>query len=182
MAAIAPGNLWFLVALFAALLFIMDEFEFQPIEGYIIVTLGNGITLTVLGGTQKLNPSTLREGSVLSFSRYILWGLWRGLSTYFWWKRLDTATPSRCSALGWLFVGTNLMGWLWIFHKVLNIMEWVAWTILVVPYIVALLALLRALHRLDPAYVGVSKTAVFCDYFFVPVGELHDVVFGSPVR
>lgn len=176
--SITPGNLWFLIAMFVGLANFARDPSFNAAEGYIIVSLGSGITLAIMGGTMSLNPENIKEGCLSSFSRYILWALWKGYSTRFWWEFLDSPQKTGCDSFGWLFVKVKLFGWFRVFHKVLNICEWVVWGILVFPYPFGLILLLYFLVHLDTRGWGVSKFTIFIDYLFVPIGTVHYIVFG----
>lgn len=187
-ASLSAVNLWFLIALFAALSTILWSPDYYSVEGYIIISLGNGITLIMLGGTLRLYPSNLKDSGLSSFARFILWGVWKMYSAVFWWASLDRATvrPCEVTAVGWFFGNVSLIGWFKTFHKFLNVIEWSIWLFMgIFPYPFGIVLLVYFLYKLDTAKwhpesgKSASRTLIFIDYMFVPIGELHDIVFGK---
>ncbi|KAF8466336.1 hypothetical protein BDZ91DRAFT_680976, partial [Kalaharituber pfeilii] len=184
--ALTPNTLWFLIALFAALLTMLQNAETYAIETYIVISLGNGITSILLGGTIKIDPLTLEEAYLTSFGRFMVWGLWRVLSTLYWWSAIDVSSKSDQSTCGnfvWFFLPVNLFGGFRTFHKVMNVFSWVGLIHSILPYFVGTILLLYLLlRRIDTskwASQGVSKFMICIDYLFVPIGELRKVVFGN---
>lgn len=178
-ASIAPANLWFLVAMFVAISTYAWNEGLPAVEGYLLISLGDGITLTVLGGVTKLNPEELEESCLYSFSRYLVWGLWKIYNATYWWK---DPSVTKCGATGWLFTSVSLLGWFRVFHKILNLIEIIFWLFAVAPYPFALMWLVYALIRLDTSDWGnkkVSKWTMFCDSWFVSTGEMHKIAYGS---
>ncbi|KAF8244988.1 hypothetical protein K440DRAFT_635450 [Wilcoxina mikolae CBS 423.85] len=148
-ASIAPNNLWFLIAMLVALLLMISNNNFRGVEGYIIISLGNGITLTMMGGITKLYPGKIRESCLSSFSRYIVWALWKGVSAVFWWRLLESSLKEDCGIFGWFFGRVGLLGLFRTFHKVFNIVEWTLWLLMMAPYPVGLVLLIYFLVSLD---------------------------------
>lgn len=181
-ASIAPANIWFLIALFLALSTYAWESKFPAAEGYILLSLGNGITLTILGGATKLNPSVMTEACSASFARYAIWAMWKIFSASFWWQLLPAAEQNACNdgvTWGWLFVRLDLMGWFRVFHKVLNVLEWFVWFGTFIPYPVAMIAFAVWLWKLDTTDWGVGKAGILVDYAYVSTGRMHDIAFGE---
>lgn len=180
--ALAPTNLWFLFALFVGLLTMLRSREDLAVDSYIIISLGNGITLVLLGGTLKLNPDNIPEGALTAFSRFLIWALWKVASSVYWWYTLDISKKTQgCSTFGWFLVNVSLVGAFRTFHKMFNALEWACLAFLVLSYLLGILLLTFLLWRRintshwDPS---ISKYVIFCDYIFVPIGQLHQIVFG----
>lgn len=164
-AALGPTNLWFLIALFVALVsatWANAAGGLQVVQQYIIIALGNGISLTLLNGTLRLYPEELAEGSLAALSRFVIWGLWKVYTADFWWRTVGTMPPSPdgCPAFGRFFEAVELTGWFRTLHKVFNLVEWLAWGIRVSPYPFGVILLTVLLvRRIDTK--PVSKFVVF---------------------
>ncbi|KAI5837078.1 hypothetical protein DFP73DRAFT_636416 [Morchella snyderi] len=183
--ALGPVNLYFLMAIFTAMMISMWTNNFDIVGGYIVLSLGNGITMTLLGATIKLDPRKIKEGSLAAVSRLVSWAMWKCCGAIFWWYLLDhsrTAYAPSCTRLGWIFGPIELSGWFQTFHKVLNTAEWTVWLVGVLPYLFGIYLLLSFLIGFESyEWHGqrVSKLLLFCDYLFVPIGEIDEIVFGD---
>jgi len=182
---LAPATLWFLIAMFVALLTMLRDPSTYAMESYVVISLGNGLTWILVGGTIKLNPLTLRETFITSFGRFLICGIWRIGNSVYWWT-LRSATykhiEAGCGPWAWLFVPLKLEGWYNDLQKALNVLSWVFLAYSLVPYIAGSLLLLHLLSKMDIGDLTerrkLSKTDIAFDYMFVEVGQLRGIVFG----
>lgn len=177
-ANLTPTNLWFLVAVFVAVqLRRLLSTSSNVAEAYIVISLGNGITLTILAGTLRLHPEGLKENSFTAMCRFLAWGMWKTCSVRFWWVVLDRLESSPCPAFGWLIAPVRLDGWFRIFHKALNTTEWAIWLILFLPYVAGIFFIASCVCQLrDPPK---ARGRIVLDLPFVPVEDMHRIIFGN---
>lgn len=174
-ANLAPTNLWFLMAIFIAVQ--LKSLLFRScnlIEAYIIISLGNGITFTILTGTLRLNPEGLKESNLTATCRFLTWGIWKTTSLRFWWLALDESAGCICPDVGWIFSRVLLNGWFKTFHKVVSTTECVVWLILFLPYAIGILLAASYVLRLSK-----RKTQILLSLLSIPVGEMHGIIFGK---
>ncbi|EEP81566.1 predicted protein [Uncinocarpus reesii 1704] len=177
-ADLAPTNLWYLLAVFLAIQsrgFLLPGAN--PVNTFIIISLGNGITLTVLTGTLRLNPKGIKESCLAATSRFIIWALWKTSSVRFWWIALNHGHSSNCPEFGWFFSPVHLHGWFKVFHQALNTAEWVLWLVFFFPYLVGLFFITITIAKLrnPPA----NRSRILWSLFFTPVEEVHRIIFGN---
>ncbi|KAF2191757.1 hypothetical protein K469DRAFT_731947 [Zopfia rhizophila CBS 207.26] len=174
---LAPTNLWFLVAIFMAVqLKGLLSRSCNLTEAYIIISLGNGITFTILTGTLRLNPEGLRESNLTAMCRFLAWGIWKTTNLRFWWLALDESASCICPEVGWLFARVLLNGWFRTFHKVVSTAECVAWLVLFLPYAIGVLLVVRCVLGFHD--IPKPKTQILLDLPFISVGEMHGIIFG----
>ena len=182
---LAPATLWFLIAMFVALLTMLRDSSTYAMESYVVISLGNGLTWILVGGTIRLNPLTLRETFITSFGRFLICAIWRVANSVYWWTlRRSTYkyVEAGCGPWAWLFVPLRLEGWYNDLQKALNVLSWVFLAYSLVPYIAGSLLLLHLLSKMDIGHLTeqrkLSKTDIAFDYMFVEVGQLRGIVFG----
>ena len=200
---LAPVNMWFLVAFFAALCTILWTRDSDPIEPYVIISLGNGISGMVLGGFWHPSIVGGYENHITQASRYIVVAIWKVASTVFWWYILplpmvDHTNP--CGRFGWFVSRSTLNGngFGLGMNRAFNILGWLALVILFYPvlFTISIIAYI-VIWKLDlDALPPITKTTtsqqctihrptklgIMTDFTCrFPVGDLKYVVYGVSV-
>lgn len=86
----------------------------------------------------------------------------------------ETGSPN-----GWLTVRVSLARWFQTFHKVLNTVVWVIWFVLFLPYLLGIFLFGRMVLALKKVSVPKGKGRIIAEIPFIPVGHVHDIIFGE---
>ncbi|KAF8425451.1 hypothetical protein EV426DRAFT_663035 [Tirmania nivea] len=194
---LAPVNLWFLVAFFVASCTILWTTESDPIEAYVIISLGDGICGIILTSAFVARPSE-REGyesNLTRSSRYIVVGIWKISSTIFWWFILplppvDNVNP--CGRYGWVVTRSTLNGYGVgiILSRCLNLLGWIVWAIAVYHLMVRFIVIVYIVFwkmdlepfatELGPKGLSLRLRIIMDITCIFPVGDLLQLVYGVP--
>lgn len=183
-----PAILTFLIAMFVALITMLWSPNTYAVENFLVITMGNGITSILLGGTTRLDPLELVETYFTSFLRFLLWGVWRATSSAYWWTLVNSrykAMDPGCQSHAWLVFEVQLTGGFQSAHKALNLLSWLGLVHSLIPYFVGTIIFvwtvivpIRSQQIKDAAGRPISRFQLFFDYLFVEIGQLRGVMFG----
>jgi len=185
-ASLIPANFWFLFALIIALGTMLTNPESYAAEIYVIISLGNGIMQMIVGKSVK-ETSTFEfsDGFIVSLSRILLSGLWRVLSSVYWFSAMDKAARGSCKTYGWFFFKVDLYGKFRTFNNVTNVMVMIMATATLYHHLKIMVVfswfLWRKVNRENWSERRVNKWVVAIDYLFVPMGVLATMIDGEPV-
>ncbi|KAF8426532.1 hypothetical protein EV426DRAFT_436543 [Tirmania nivea] len=184
-ASLIPANFWFLFALIIALGTMLTDPAIYAAEIYVIISLGNGIMQMIVGKSVK-ETSTFEfsDGFIVSLSRILLSGLWRALSSVYWFSAMDKAAKGSCESYGWFFFKVDLYGKFRTFNNVTNVMVMIMAAAALYQHsrimVVFSWFLWRKVNRENWGERRESKWMVAIDYLFVPMGVLATMIDGEP--
>jgi len=185
-ASLIPANFWFLFALIIALGTMLTNPEIYAAEIYVVISLGNGIMQMVVGkNVKEVSTYELSDGFIVSLSRILLSGLWRALSSVFWFSTMDKAATGSCKSYGWFFFKVDLYGNFRTFNNVTNVVVLILAAVTLYQHLRVMAVfswfLWRRVNERNWEERKESKWAVAIDYLFVPMGVLATMIDGEPV-